>query len=294
MVLAVVIGGAGRMGAWFASFLKKKGYQTAICDKNERAARKLALSHGYRFIDNSLLAIQSAEVVVLATPTDVTANLLKRVGPHLSRRNLLVEISSIKEPIRVILRTMKRKGVPILSIHPMFGPGIKSLAGKAILTISVPRGNVNARRLLSAFRKEGARVIRTDFEEHEKIASVTLALPHFMNITLVCTLKSLGLSPKKLRALAGTSFNLQLLLAEAIYKESPTNEASILTENRRSLDTLRAYMKQNSRTMAALASGDKVSLIRNLKMGRDFLERDTRFADAYDRFNAAIEAANLG
>jgi prephenate dehydrogenase len=294
MVLAVVIGGAGRMGAWFASFLKTKGYQTAICDKNKRAARKLALSHGYRFIDNSLLAIQKAEVVVLATPTEVTANLLKRVGPHLSRRNLLVEISSIKEPIRVTLRAMKQRGVPVLSIHPMFGPGIKTLAGKAILAISVPRGNVNSKQLLSAFRKEGATIIRTDFEEHERIASVTLALPHFLNITLVCTLKSLGLSPNKLRALAGTSFNLQMLLAEAIYTENPANEASILTDDKRSLNTLRAYMKQNNRTMAELARGDKANLIRTLKMGRDFLKRDTRFADAYDRFNAAIEAANLG
>jgi prephenate dehydrogenase len=293
MVLAVVIGGAGRMGAWFASFLKKKGYQTTICDKNKRAARKLARSHGYRFIGNSLLAIQSAEVVVLATPTHVTANLLKRVGPHLSRRNLLVEISSIKEPLRATLRAMKRKGVPVLSIHPMFGPGIKTLAGKAILTISVPRGNAKAKQLLSAFRNEGARIIPIDFEEHERIASVTLALPHFLNITLVCTLKALGLSPNKLRVLAGTSFNLQLLLAEAIYKESPTNEASILTENKRSLNMLKAYMKQNRGAMAAIASGDKASLIRNLKMGRDFLKRDTRFVDAYDRFNAAIEAANL-
>jgi len=293
MVLAVVIGGAGRMGAWFASFLQRNGYHTAICDKNNHAVRKFARIHGYKFIDNSLLAIQKARVVVLATPTDVTGNLLRMFGSHLSRGNLIVEISSIKEPIRGTLRAMKQRGIPVLSIHPMFGPGSKSLVGKAILAVSVPRRNANATQLLSSFRREGARIIRTDLEKHEKIASITLALPHFMNITLVSTLKSLEFSPNELRAVAGTSFNLQLLLAEAIYKESPRNETSILIENKRSLNALKAYVKENKRTMAGLARGDKASLIENLKEGRNFLKGDARFPHAYDRFNAAVDAANL-
>jgi len=281
------------MGAWFARFLKQNGYHTAICDKNRRAALGLARQHRYKLINNPLLAIQKAQVVVLATPTDVTARLMKRFEPYLTRRHLVVEISSIKEPIRATLRAMNQRGIPVLSIHPMFGPGIKSLAGKAVLTVLAPRRDVNANQLLSSFRRAGARIIRTDFEKHERITSVTLALPHFLNITLVSTLESFGFSPNELRAVAGTSFNLQLLLAEAIYKESPTNESSILTENKRSLNVLSAYMKQNKKTMAAVARGDKATLIRNLKNGRDFLKGDTRYPDAYDRFSAALDAANL-
>jgi prephenate dehydrogenase len=127
MAVATVIGGAGRMGAWFANFLKGAGYQVVISDTNGQLAEELARKQGYLYFGNPILAIQPAQLVILATPTLVTENVLRQINPYLPNRSLLVEISSVKAPVRRTLERMKRRGVAILSIHPMFGPGVRNL-----------------------------------------------------------------------------------------------------------------------------------------------------------------------
>jgi prephenate dehydrogenase len=93
MAVATVIGGAGRMGTWFASFLKRNGYRIIICDKNRGRGNSLARKKGFFFVEDPKLAVQPAQLVILATPTHVSKNLLLEIEPHLPNRTLLVEIS---------------------------------------------------------------------------------------------------------------------------------------------------------------------------------------------------------
>jgi prephenate dehydrogenase len=291
MAVATIIGGAGRMGTWFADFLKKDNYRIIISDSNDRHGRELARQKRYRFIKDPRLAVQPAQLVVLATPTEATKRILLKIEPHLSRSCLLIEISSIKEPVRAILQSMRRRGIAVLSIHPMFGPGIKNLAGKTIVVTLLPRGRSSA-EFLSLFRKEGARIIRSDFEKHDKFVSFTLALPHFMNVAFVNTLRTSGLSLNELRAVAGTTFKLQLLIAEMVYQESFGNEISILMDNQRSLQTLKAFVRDSSRARSLLGRGKRDDLLQDLKKGRHYLQKDLKFPSVYGRFNAAVEASS--
>lgn len=294
MAIATVIGGAGRMGAWFASFLKKNGYRIIICDKNTRVARNLARKKRFLFIENLRLAVQPAQLVILATPTHITKRILEDVEPHLSRRCLLVEISSVKAPIQRILQDMKKRGTTVLSIHPMFGPGVKNIAGKTIVTALFPHSRSAANKFLSLFRREGAKIIESDLDQQDMFASLTLALPHFMNIVMVDTLKSYGVGPNQLQAVAGTTFKLQLLIAEAIYRESFSNESSILMGSKRSLKALKTFVKLGDRTLSKLSEEARGTLIQELKKGRSYLRRDATFPSVYGNFNAAVEASTHG
>jgi len=293
MAVASVIGGAGRMGAWFATFLKKNGYRVVICDKNKSMARNLARTKGFWFAPDPRLAAQLADLVILATPTLVTKDLLKQIEPHISHNTLLVEISSVKEPLRRILQQMRKRCVAILSIHPMFGPGIKTLTEQAILTVLLPRNDAAARKFLSLFRKKGARIIRSDFARHDRLASVALALPHFMNIAMVNTIKSMGVPPNHLREIAGTTSKLQLVIAEAVYHETLGNEASILMDSRHSVNALRTFARESNKALSFIKRGRRGGLLRSLGNGRKFVRKDRMFPSAYSRFNAAVEASSL-
>lgn len=294
MAVATVIGGSGRMGTWFATFLKRNGYHIIIYDKNKRAAKNLAKRKRFRFVDNLGIAVQTSQLVILATPTNVTKYLLEKIEPKLRSGAVLVEISSIKEPVRSRLEALARRGIDVLSIHPMFGAGVKNLVGKTVITTLLPKRNARASNLLSLFRRDGAQIIKSDFVQHDKFASIILALPHFMNIAMVNTLQSQGLTPNELRATAGTSFKLQLLIAESIYQEGFVNEASILTDSKHSLNVLRMFVNQSVRTLAVLSKGRRANLLHDLRKGRTFLLRDAMFGHSYARFNAAVEASNLG
>jgi len=291
VAIATVIGGTGRMGAWFADFLRKNGYRIIISDKNDRNGRNIARQKRFRFIKDSRLAVQPAQLVVLATPTEATKRILLKIEPHLSSSYLFVEISSIKEPVRAILESMKRRGITVLSIHPMFGPGIKNLNGKTIITTLVPRGR-SAAQFLSLFRREGARIIRSDFDQHDKIASFTLALPHFMNVAFVDALKTSGLSLNDLRAVGGTTFKLQLLIAEMVYRENFGNEISILMDSKRLLSTLKAFVRYSNRILWMLGTEKRRDLLQNLRKGQRYLQKDLIFPGVNGRFNAAVEASS--
>lgn len=281
------------MGGWFADFLKNNGYQVTICDVNKREARSLARKKGFIFLEDRILAVQSAQLVIMSTPTHVSKKLLLEIEPHLTNKKLLVDISSIKEPIRSTIQRMTKRGKAILSIHPMFGPGTKNLTGRTIITALIPRHNRTADKFLFLFQKNGARIVRSNLFEHDRLVSLTLTLPHFMSIAMAQTLKSYGFAPSKLRAAGGTTFKLHLIIAEDLHQENLRNEASILMDSKHSLKTLKTLLKQSSRILSMVNRGAHTDLIRDLKNGRRYLRRDEMFPAADCQFNAAVEASTV-
>lgn len=279
------------MGAWFATFLKENGYRVMISDRNNQAAQGIARNLGVRFASDQETAIISSQLVVLATPTQTTKRILEQILRVLSPGALLVEISSAKEPLRRILQKRRNRGVPILSIHPMFGPGAKTLRGRTVLVTAIPRRNNHANRIMSLFRKRGAKVIQCNIKEHDRLISALLTLPYFVNMAMVNTLMDMGFDPDRLRMFSGTTFSLQLLIAEAIYQESPENGTSILMDGGQSVKTLQEYVRHCNAALSALRKGKRMRIIGDLHSGRSFLQRDRKFAAAYSDFNAAVNAA---
>jgi len=293
MAVATILGGAGRMGSWFADFLSANGYRIIICDSQERLARRSANRKGFKFIKNEISAAQLSRLVVLATPTQATLRILKRLEPNISRKTLLVEISSVKEPLKKTITGLATRGFQILSIHPMFGPGTaRNLAGKTVIVAHEPRGNQTARDFLSLFKKRRATIIRSDLKTHDRIVAATLALPHFMNFAFIKTLKDTGLSPSQARHLAGTTFKLQLLLAEALYHEGLENETSILTDNKYSMQLFKQFVNQSNAMRNTIRNGTRSDLIRSLEEGAAYVRKDALFGMAYNRFTAAVETSN--
>ena len=285
MVIANVIGGAGRMGNWFARFLKANGYTVILTDKNRQAAKTISKRYGFQFLSNQLEAASKAQVIILATPTKITSAVLQQIAPAMKPTTLIVEISSIKRPIVGTIRKLQKKGIAILSIHPMFGSGTTTIKGRRILVVTRPQ-NYEARRILSIFRMNGAGIIRCTLKKHDALASTILTLPHFINISLIETLKSLGVKLNEISLVAGSTFQLQLLLAEAIYNEDYDNEVSILGDCKTT--AIEEYKRQTEAVFKMVNMPR--SLERLLRSGRKFVENHKQFATSHRRFNAAVQA----
>ena len=281
------------MGSWFADFLSANGYRIIICDRKKPIALRTPNRKGFTFMENETDAAQLSQLVVLATPTHATIPIIKRIEPHISRGTLIVEISSVKEPLRRTITGLARRGFQILSIHPMFGPGTaKNLTGKSIIVAHQPRGSKAVRDFLSLFAKRGATIIPSDLENHDRIVAATLALPHFMNFAFIKTLKDTGLSPNQARDIAGTTFRLQFLVAEELYHERLDNEASILIDNKHSMRLFKQFVKQTNTLQNTIRNRNRSNLIRSLEEGATYVRKDILFGTAYDRFMAAVDASN--
>lgn len=280
------------MGAWFANFLAANGYKVMVCDKNESAARKLAKKRGFKFIKDETRAAELSDIFIFATPTHATNTILKKIAPRTPKTTLLVEISSTKEPLRRTIQSLTKHGAQILSIHPMFGPGAKTLTDKAIIVAQEPRKPRLARNFLSTFRKKGAKIIRSSLNDHDRTVATTLAFPHMMNFAFIETLKQAGLPLNKARAIGGTTFRLQLLVAEALYHESPHNEASILADNKYCERVLTTFTQQINQIRYTAQRKPQSELVNRIRKDAAYVRKDLMFRTAYERFTAAVEASN--
>jgi hypothetical protein len=87
---------------------------------------------------------------------------------------------------------------------------------------------------------------------------------------------------------SGTTFKLQSLIAEAIYQEDPAKEISILADSNSSV--LLTY-NQRVRAMLSIIRNKPDDISQILSAGRCLIEMDRHFADSYERFNRAVQAA---
>jgi len=291
MAVVAVIGGSGRMGRWFADFLSRDGYKIIISDKNERVGRNLAKKKRFTFVKNATEAARLSEIVILATPTLATKTLLRKLTSHTSGTTLLVEISSIKQPVKKTIRSLTRGGAKIISIHPMFGPGANNLTDKSVIVAQEPRNCTAAKRLLSVLAKNGVRIIRSSLDDHDRLVATTLALPHLMNFAFIEAIRKTGIPLKKIREMGGTTFKLQLLIAEALYHESLSNEVSILADNTHNTRAFAGFARQMNEVGRIAERNAKSELLRRLRNDSAYLRNDRLFRMAHERFVLAVEGS---
>ncbi len=200
---AVVVGGAGRMGAWFAEFLAALGYRTAIVDpaasalENERGRSSLA----------------EADLVLCATPPRVTADLYD-AWCSAPPRGVVCDIASIKTPIVTPIARLRAAGAGVASIHPMFGPGTVLLRDTDVVVCDT--GDAEARALVEAlFAPTTARLVRLPLAEHDRVMADLLALAHATAIGF-----SLAL-PADDHPVRSTTFQALERIAAGVVRESP-------------------------------------------------------------------------
>ena len=206
-----IVGVNGKMGKWFANYFHKMGFRVKGFDTNNEIKEK--------FIEkaNSLVScILQIDYVLLCTPTKNTPEIIRLISKEMKRGSYLIEISSHKfKTAQTLLKTPSK--INPICIHPMFGPGIKNIAGKNVIIVPIK----DAQKELTATKLlfPGANFVTIDAVEHDKKIAVILGLTHLINIAFANILAKddqISLTEK----MAGTTFKAQRIIAESILTES--------------------------------------------------------------------------
>src|SRR4029077_18292599 len=115
----LIVGGAGGMGTWFHRFLEIAGHALDLVDPSYSA---LPAAEGHF---SSLAAVDDLDlydILLVAVPLARTAQVLSELAAR-SPRGLVVEIASIKAALEPALTEVRGRGLRVLALHPMFGPG---------------------------------------------------------------------------------------------------------------------------------------------------------------------------
>jgi chorismate mutase/prephenate dehydrogenase len=259
---ALVIGGSGRMGTWFARFLASQGFAVEVADP---CAPRADFPHLIDWHDSAL----DQHLILIAAPLGTTATIL---GELAERRppGVVLDIGSLKSPLRKSLRALAAAGVKVTSIHPMFGPDTELLSGCHVIMVDlgVPEANRVAESL---FAMTLAEVVPMDLESHDRVVAYILGLSHALNIAFFTTLADSGESAGHLTRLSSTTFGHQLAVAGRVAQENPDLYFEIQHLNDYGMESLTALLYAVERVRSVVRAGDTQAFHELMERGRRYV-----------------------
>ncbi len=260
---ALVIGGRGKMGGWFADFLASQGFRVAIADP-------AGADPPFDFVPDWRADPLEQDLIVLATPLGVTAGLLRELAER-APRGVIFDLGSLKTPLRAGLDALIRAGCRATSIHPMFGPDTGLLSGRHVIFIDL--GNEDALREAQAlFAPTMAERVVMSLDEHDSLIAYVLGLSHALNIAFFTALAESGEAAPRLARLSSTTFDAQLDVASRVAVESPDLYFEIQSLNDYGGESLLALRKAVEKLIAAVAGGDSAGFAALMDRGRAYFD----------------------
>lgn len=261
---ALIIGGNGKMGQWFAHFLSSQNFDVFINDLEP-------LDNQHNFIKNLNDIELSHDYVIIATPIQKSAEILQQLC-QLKPTGIVLDISSIKSPLRLPLRQLADTGCKVVSIHPMFGPDIQLMSGKHVIFIDM--GNEEAvNQVKQLFQPTMAERIDMKFEDHDRLIAYVLGLSHVVNIAFMTVLSESGEAADALAQLSSTTFDAQLGIASNVSSENPHLYYEIQKLNHYSPTTLNALSDAVQRIIQMVHQDNQTAFVNIMTQAQKYMSQ---------------------
>ncbi|MEL7186353.1 MAG: prephenate dehydrogenase/arogenate dehydrogenase family protein [Pseudomonadota bacterium] len=257
----LVIGGAGKMGRWFADFFASQGFTTIVADP--------ALEDGPGVFHAWTDAGVDFDVIVVAAPLAVSGRILAQLAV-LKPKGLVFDIGSLKSPLIDGLKELQSSGCRVASLHPMFGPDTRLLSGRHLIFCDVgdETATANAKELFAATMVEQ---LDMGLDDHDRLIAYVLGLSHALNIAFFTALAESGEAAPKLAQLSSTTFDAQLLVSAAVAQDNPHLYFEIQNLNKFGLGPLDALCEAAARIKETVAGGDEDAFVDLMYKGREYL-----------------------
>jgi len=259
---ALIIGGAGKMGRWFASYLDSQGFAVEIADPSAAEA-------GHPAIADWQASALDQDLIVVATPLGVTRDVLLGLARR-RPRGLVFDIGSLKTPLRAGLEALVAAGVRTASIHPMFGPDTELLSGRHVIHIDLG-DEASAGEAQALFASTMAEQVVTTLDDHDRLIAYVLGLSHAVNIAFFTALAGSGEAAPRLARLSSTTFDAQFDVAAKVASESPALYFEIQRLNEYGTESLEALARAVDRLRSLVETGDAAGFEQMMLTGRAYV-----------------------
>lgn len=230
-----IAGGHGGIGSLFARLLGAAGFDVLVSD------RATALS-------NAELAAR-CDLALVAVPLRATPPVLAEMAPRVRPGAALVSLGSLMEPAAAALEQCA--GETFL-LHPLFGPGRKSLRD-ARLALAASGDGARQAWLRHWLREQGAGIVITTPPEHDRAMAAAQALLHSSYAALTPEIMALpGGDPL---AWASPTLHAQLSLMARILRQDARLYGELLALNRHAPAAIDRLIARLTALRAAAADG---------------------------------------
>ena len=272
MINKLVIIGVGLIGGSFALSLRKAGlvkHITGLGRSKENLQHALELGIIDEISDNYSQALNKADLVLLAVPVGQTAEILKKINPHLEPQTIISDVGSTKQNVIAAARS----SIPeyfknFVPAHPIAGAELSgSSAANAelfrdknlILTPSDETDIDSIESIQTLWKGCGAHTSLMTPYQHDEMLAMTSHLPHILAFTFMNHMLSNSTEKNEdiLLNFAGSGFRDFTRIASS----SPEMWKDICLANRRLLlQQIRVYQNELARMNEILEDGDGAAL----------------------------------
>lgn len=262
----ITIIGTGLIGGSFGLALRAAGYAGRIvgCDREmvlDRAKGMRAISTGF---EDPVRAVEGSDLIVLATPVGSIIDLIERIGPLVPPDVLITDTGSTKKDVLDRARAVFGDQAPrrFLAGHPMAGKehgGLENAESKLFLNAAwlvTPQPGqdleqTNIREYFALIEKIGARLVKVDAAEHDRMCAWISHLPQMIATALASTLVDEYAGNPELQGIGGRALREMTRIASSPYSMwrdiALTNTANIERALLR-LEQRLAHVRENLRT----------------------------------------------
>ena len=275
-----IIGGTGKMGRWFAEFLKQDGKEVIITGRNEKkrldTQRELGVQAG-----SNIEAIKAADVAVISLPIDSLEAVAQEIAPHVRPEQIIIDVTSVKVQPQAFLHHHLNTRL-VLGVHPMFGPGARNIRGQNfILTPTSAPENTLAQKVKDYLTERDARVTLMTPEEHDRMMTVILGLSHFIAIVTADTLLDttrLG----ETRAISSTTYKALLTLVGSVISEDPKLYSTLQMNFPDITGVENAFLEKTGAWAKLVRDKNQTEFVKRMQeLKKRFEDNDPDFQNAY-------------
>lgn len=262
----LIIGGAGKMGRWFANYFFSFGHEVRLCDIGEDSD---VSDPRYTWISSWRSVCCEVDTIVLATPISVTSDLLRDLASS-GTKALVFDIASLKSPLKEAIASARKGGLRVASIHPMFGPNVELLAGRNILICDTGDQSL-VDEVQGLFRDTSAKIVKIALDDHDQLMAYVLGLSHIANLVFTEVLRNSAFDFDRLLEVGSTTFLSQLNIARAVSGENQQLYYQIQNSNPNSAEVYSKFIGAIDSFAQAVKLGNEQEFCRLMALGSRYL-----------------------
>ena len=249
--MKILIAGLGLIGGSFALALRDRGIADEILgveksDENAAEALRLGLADRIVTLEGG---VPQADLVVLATPVDTIPLMAIKALNHVTDRQVVMDMGSIKAELCEVISMHARRG-RFVAAHPMWGTEYSgpraaqhgAFTGRNAVLCEAERSDADALATVERiFRTLDVPVVYMGAEEHDLHAAYVSHISHVTSFALALTVLEKEREERHIFDLAGGGFESTVRLA----KSAAATWVPILLRNKYNvLDVLREHIHQ--------------------------------------------------
>lgn len=198
--------------------------------------------------------VKHSEVVIFSVPIKDTPAIIRSVLPYVREDQLLMDVTSIKQPA---VEAMLESKAQVVGLHPMFRPEVP-FDGQTVVVcparLTMHDWKTWVVNMLVATR---AQIKWSTPAEHDKYMTTVQVIPHLGNLTSALLITEAGVSVSESLAFTSPFYRVMFSLMGRLVSQSPNLYTSIVMENPETLTMLERRIAIEQRLVQMIRDKDQ-------------------------------------